>query len=63
MSSTHAGTSPTLERSGHVHHWRIEEANGPISRGQCRLCGEQKEFRNWLLETDFTTRSEHELAA
>ena len=49
--------------SGHVHHWLIEEANGPLSFGRCKTCGGQKEFRNWLLETDFTTRSEHELAA
>ena len=57
--NTPQATTPT----GHVHHWLIEEANGPLSYGQCKTCGGQKEFRNWLLETDFTTRSEHELAA
>ena len=31
--------------------------------GRCRICGGEKEFRNWLLETDFTTRTEHELVA
>ncbi len=61
-----SSTTDTLARTtstGHVHHWLIEEANGPLSYGQCKTCGGRKEFRNWLLETDFTTRSEHELAA
>jgi hypothetical protein len=29
------------------HHWLIESPNGPTSMGICRLCGAQKEFRNW----------------
>ncbi len=28
------------------HHWVIETANGPISKGKCRLCGEEREFNN-----------------
>jgi len=28
------------------HHWVIEAANGPVSNGKCRLCGEVKEFSN-----------------
>ncbi|MEO6044963.1 MAG: hypothetical protein ABIQ47_13750 [Tepidiformaceae bacterium] len=56
-------TPAPANSSAHTHHWRIEEANGPVSYGRCKGCGGQKEFRNWLLETDFTTRSEHELAA
>lgn len=59
--NTEAQASTTT--SGHAHHWFIEEAKGPTSSGRCRLCGDEKEFRNWLLEGDFTTRSEHELAA
>lgn len=62
MSGTIETPTPTSTK-GHVHHWVIEEANGPLSYGRCKLCGGQKEFRNWLLESDFTTRSEHELAA
>ena len=62
MSRTIETTAPTTT-SGHVHHWVIEEANGPLSYGRCKLCGGRKEFRNWLVESDFTTRSEHELAA
>ncbi|GAG39154.1 unnamed protein product [marine sediment metagenome] len=29
------------------HHWLIESPHGPTSMGICRLCGAQKEFRNW----------------
>lgn len=28
------------------HHWIIESANGPTSRGVCKLCGVEKEFDN-----------------
>jgi len=28
------------------HHWLIESPQGPTSMGICKLCGEQKEFRN-----------------
>ena len=28
------------------HHWLIESPHGPTSMGICKLCGEQKEFRN-----------------
>ncbi len=30
------------------HHWIIEVAIGPLSKGVCRLCGEEKLFRNQL---------------
>ncbi len=28
------------------HHWLIESPHGAISMGICKLCGDQKEFRN-----------------
>ena len=28
------------------HHWLIEPAIGPTSRGVCKLCGAEKEFSN-----------------
>ena len=28
------------------HFWAIEVANGPMSRGKCRHCGQVKEFYN-----------------
>ena len=39
----------------HVHHWLIEEANGPLSRGICKTCGELRAFRNWIEEIDFAS--------
>ena len=29
-----------------AHHWLIETAAGPVSKGVCRLCGEEREFAN-----------------
>ncbi len=29
-----------------VHHWTIETSQGPMSKGVCQLCGEQREFHN-----------------
>ena len=28
------------------HHWIIETANGPSSKGVCQICGEDREFKN-----------------
>ncbi len=28
------------------HHWLIETATGPRSKGKCQLCGEEREFNN-----------------
>jgi len=30
------------------HHWVIESPAGPVSNGVCRLCGEKREFKNYL---------------
>jgi hypothetical protein len=30
----------------HFHHWRIEEPNGPMSKGVCKICGVEKEHKN-----------------
>jgi len=32
------------------HHWKIEEAQGPTSRGVCKLCGVEREFLNTIPE-------------
>ncbi len=55
-------STATLERpavpapaGGHVHHWLIDEANGPESEGRCKKCGEVRAFKNWLEATDFLT--------
>ncbi|MPZ47953.1 MAG: hypothetical protein GEU75_01315 [Dehalococcoidia bacterium] len=28
------------------HHWLIEIANGPTSRGRCKRCGAERDFFN-----------------
>ena len=31
------------------HYWVIEEADGPISSGVCKICGEKRKFHNsWM---------------
>ena len=30
------------------HHWIIDTPEGPLSRGTCRLCGEAREFKNYI---------------
>ena len=30
------------------HHWLIQAADGPTSPGVCRLCGETKDFKNYV---------------
>jgi hypothetical protein len=34
------------------HHWIIETANGPVSRGVCRNCLETRQCRNSIYELD-----------
>lgn len=36
-----------------AHHWIIEPANGPVSRGVCQTCKEIKDFKNFA--DDFET--------
>ena len=28
------------------HHWLIESPHGALSKGRCKLCGEERQFRN-----------------
>ncbi len=37
----------TKTKKNHAHHWRIDEAAGPVSRGECLSCGTTREFRNF----------------
>ncbi len=30
------------------HHWVIQAADGPTSGGVCRICGETREFKNYV---------------
>ena len=35
-----------LPASRCAHHWVIDTPAGPVSRGQCKRCGEEREFLN-----------------
>ena len=33
-----------------VHHWVLEAPNGPMAKGRCSVCGEERDFSNWIPE-------------
>lgn len=43
---------PAIKNGGNrgrcSHHWVIESARAETSWGVCKLCGETKEFMNWV---------------
>ena len=34
------------------HYWIIETANGPISRGECEICHEVRDFKNSVYDLE-----------
>ncbi len=42
------GETEAEEASSCQHQWMIDAPNGPSSHGACRLCGEEKEFLNYI---------------
>ena len=30
------------------HHWVIQPADGPVSIGACQICGESRDFKNYV---------------
>ncbi len=38
----------TQEQSGCVHHWVLAPPDGPISKGECRRCGKERDFENYI---------------
>ena len=36
------------EHSDCRHYWLIDRPAGPVSKGVCRLCGEEKAFQNYI---------------
>ena len=47
----------------HAHHWLISEPEGESSVGRCKSCGETREFKNWLADSDFITNEERRQSA
>ncbi len=48
------------EESCH-HFWKIEIANGPISRGKCKYCGEVRDFHNSITNLNDPRRKSNPL--
>ena len=50
MTQTTAITAPPEEANALAcrHHWVIQPAMGPVSAGQCQVCGEHREFNNYV---------------
>ena len=43
------------------HHWIIEAANGPKSKGMCKYCGEVRYFLNTMPNLDIPKRKSNPL--
>ena len=41
-------TAQNTETAVCCHHWAIQPATGPLSEGVCRICGEVREFKNYV---------------
>ncbi len=52
----HTVIAPDLEEENNAvatttvcrHHWVIQPADGPVSNGSCQVCGETREFKNYV---------------
>ena len=38
-----------IDKKRCAHHWMIEPANGPTSRGVCRMCDLIRSFKNAVI--------------
>ena len=47
----------SLDTNTCVHHWVIELATGPASKGRCKYCGEERLFQNYWNDDAFWERS------
>lgn len=41
-----AQAAATVKAETCRHHWVIETPRGALSEGRCKLCGEERQFRN-----------------
>lgn len=51
MTQQTSMTMPDIEEQNErrcCHHWVIQPASGPVSQGTCQVCGEVKEFKNYV---------------
>lgn len=48
-----------LESADHGCHWIIESPNGPFSKGRCKICGAEREFKNSIQITSWESDGSH----
>ncbi len=50
MGMTEGSVAERAEEKGVLcrHYWVIDSAGGPTSKGVCRVCGVQRQFKNYL---------------
>ena len=41
-----------IEKKRCIHHWMIEQANGPTSKGVCRMCDLIRSFKNAVISNN-----------
>ena len=46
MTGEESGKPPDGQKCR--HYWVIQPANGPVSQGLCQICGETREFKNYV---------------
>lgn len=52
-------TQEAVETTECTHHWQIESPNGPMSVGQCKRCGERREFNNSIQGSGWDRQGSH----
>ena len=51
------GLEATQRRSACLHYWMLDSPDGPVSKGTCRSCGEERDFPNYIHDSTFTGRT------
>ncbi len=51
MEQEHRRVAPALSQLTCRHHWVLGIPAGPISEGICNMCGEFRNFKNYLENT------------
>ena len=51
-------TEAAKRNKGHcAHYWIIDPPDGPVSRGVCKICGDEKEFNNYAFYPRWESKS------
>ena len=40
-----------------THHWLIDPPDGPVSKGVCKKCGAEKDFKNYIFYSPWESES------